>query len=382
MKVAILTTDSRDHFGDYDTAIPYFGTAPQALLAGLAGRDDLEAHIISCLHAPAPSPEKIAPNIYYHSEVVPKMGWLRSGYWGCRRAVNGILQKVRPDVVHGQGTERDCALSAAFCGLPNLVTVHGNMRRIARMNRVGLFTFLGIAAKLEGIALRNTQGVICITEHTRREVEGVARRNWIVPNAVDAAFFLVQNRPVSPAMIVCPATISSLKNQKTLIAAAETLAKEFPIRLIFSGLWDKSDYAREVETMIKERPWCEYRGFLKPPELRETLAGATALVLPSREENCPMVVLEAMASGVTVLASAVGGVPEIIDGKTGWMFNPESSGELANCLREALEKPELARAKAVAARERALERFHPSRVAAKHVEIYRELVALSRSNVS
>src|SRR6185436_9154325 len=106
IRVALLTTDSREHFRDYDCPTPYFGSAPEALLEGLAAIPEVEVHVISCLQRRIPSPEKLHPNIFYHGLYVPKLGWMRTAYQGCVRAVRQRLEQIRPDLVHGQGTER------------------------------------------------------------------------------------------------------------------------------------------------------------------------------------------------------------------------------------------------------------------------------------
>ncbi len=87
MKIALLTTDNREPHKQYQQGEPYFGTAPEALLQGFAALPDVEVHVISCLRQPVKSPAKIAPNIFFHSLVVPKIGWIRTGYQGCIRAV-------------------------------------------------------------------------------------------------------------------------------------------------------------------------------------------------------------------------------------------------------------------------------------------------------
>ena len=78
LRVAILTTDKRDHERDYADPIPCFGAAPEALLQGFAGLPEVEILVVSCVHRPIFSPAKIAPNIFYHSLVVPKLGWMRT----------------------------------------------------------------------------------------------------------------------------------------------------------------------------------------------------------------------------------------------------------------------------------------------------------------
>src|SRR5437867_2758233 len=132
MRIAILTTDNREHYKDYANPVPHFGTAPDALLQGFALLPDVEVHVVSCVRARLKSPEKLAPNIFFHSLYVPKLGWMRTLFWGCVQAVRRKFKEIRPDLVHGQGTERDCAISAIASGLPNVVTIHGNMVELAR----------------------------------------------------------------------------------------------------------------------------------------------------------------------------------------------------------------------------------------------------------
>jgi hypothetical protein len=72
------------------------------------------------------SAEKLADNLWYHPLHVPKIGWLRTGYQGCIRAVRKKLREIRPDIAHGSETERECAISAVFSGLLNAVTIQGN----------------------------------------------------------------------------------------------------------------------------------------------------------------------------------------------------------------------------------------------------------------
>jgi hypothetical protein len=189
VRIALLTTDSREHFKDYSNTNPCFGTAPTALLQGLAQFSEAEVHVISCVQQPVNAPEKIAPNIFFHSLRVPKLGWMRTGFQGCIRATRKKLKEIQPDIVHGQGTERDCALSAVFSGLPNVLTIHGNMRAVARIMQAKPFSYHWLAARLETFVLPRTDGVVCITNYTRRAVEPLAHRTWLLPNAVDQSFF-------------------------------------------------------------------------------------------------------------------------------------------------------------------------------------------------
>src|ERR1035437_6978406 len=325
MRVAILTTDLREAIPGCTDPQPRIGLAPEALLQGFALLPEVEVHVVSCLKEPLPSPEKIAPNIFYHGVTVPRIGWLRTGYQGCIRAARKKLKTIQPDIVHGQGTERDCAISAAFSGFPNVVTIHGNMRKIARSNHARPFSFLWLAGRLEGFTLPRTDGVVCITRYTQAVVAGLARRTWGLPNAGDASFFdgpAALTADAAP-IILCVGTVCPLKNQNTFIRVLDPLAQENKFKLIFLGQPDSGTYGREFLQLVRERPWCEHAGFVNREQLKSRLKTATFLALPTREDNCPMVVLEAMAAGVPVLASNVGGVPDLIeDGVTGLLCAP------------------------------------------------------------
>jgi len=212
MRIAILTTDSREHFGEYGNPRPYFGTAPQGLLAGFhkilkSGNSETlktEFRIQNpkskipgtgqkSTLSPAPSdpctPRKSwRRTIWSHSLHVPKWGWLRTGYLECILAVRKKLREIGPDIVHAQGTERDCAISAVFSPFPKVLTIHGNLRLIKKTVGFRPFSALWFQSFLEAFVVPKFNGIICITNYTKTAVEHEAKRTWVVPNAVDPSF--------------------------------------------------------------------------------------------------------------------------------------------------------------------------------------------------
>ena len=388
MKLAFLTTDNREPHRRYDLTSPYFGTAPESVLQGFAdlgtqvlesGNEPLEVHVLSCTKQPMVSPEKLAPNIWFHSLHVPKLGWLRTGYQGCVRAVRGVLKEIQPDIVHGQGTERDCSLSAIFSGFPNVITLHGNMRVIAKIFHARPFSYHWLAARLEDFTLPRSDGVVCITNYTRREVSAKARRTWVVPNAADRDFFKVSSAPIDPPLILCVGNVDERKNQNAFIDALQPLAATRPFRVLFlGGLNKERPYGVAFMQRIEANPWCEYAGFAGREKLREYFGQASLVALPSHEDNCPMVVLEAMAAGLPVLASNVGGVPELIEAeRTGLLCDPQHPESFRDGVARLLEGSGLAQRLAVAAKKEALQRFHPQVIAQRHLEIYQEVLKTS-----
>lgn len=373
MKVAILTTDSREHFKDYHTPEPYFGTAPQALLQGFAEISGVEVHVISCLKERVAPTARIASNIFYHGLHVPG-GWVRTLYSPAIKATRAKLEEVRPDIVHGQGTERECALAAVRSGFPNIITIHGLMSEVAKAMHAKLFSFHTLQARLEAWAIRRTVGVICLTNHAREKLRDRTPRTWVVPNAVDKSFFALNRTSAANRDIVCVGRIDRNKNQNFLIRALDSVAKDNGIRLIFLGGGEESDpYFQEFLALVKERPWCGFEGFQKGEALTQRLLGARLLVLASLEENCPMVILEAMAIGLPVAAAHSGGIPDLVqDGVTGLLFDPTNEQSAREVILKIVRNDAAAASMSSAGKQRALANHQPIRIAERHVQIYRE----------
>ena len=378
MRIALLTTDNRTMFKDFGTPAPYFGTAPEALMQGFALTPEAEVHVVSCVREKVSSPPKLAPNIFFHSLHVPKIGWMSTGYQGCIRATRQILKKIQPDIVHGQGTEMDCGICAVLSGFPNVLTIHGNMRLIAIVNQSRPFSFQWLAARLERLTLPRSAGVVCITHYTQQAVMDLARRTWVVPNAVDASFFEVNAQPAAgaPARILCVGLVCVRKNQNAFIRALDALAGKHKFELRFcGGAGESAPYDREFLSLVKARPWCVYAGSASRQDLKSLLRQATMLALPSLEDNCPMTVLEAMAAGVPVVAARVGGLPDLIEeGKTGFFCDPLDAANMAAAIEKVLVNPSAAVEVARRANQHAQERFHPRVIARRHIEIYREVL--------
>jgi glycosyltransferase involved in cell wall biosynthesis len=108
-------------------------------------------------------------------------------------------------------------------------------------------------------------------------------------------------------------------------------------------------------------------------DVAEQLAASDVFVLSSRSEGMPVSVLEAMAAGVAVIASAVGGVPELVtDGETGLLVPAGDRAALSAALRRLLTDDGLRRTMGAAGHARARELFDLPRFRAAHVQLYRD----------
>jgi glycosyltransferase involved in cell wall biosynthesis len=264
-------------------------------------------------------------------------------------------------------------------GFPNVLTIHGNHRLIAKVNKARPFSYVWLAAKLESVTIPRSNGIVCITHYTEDAVKDLAKCTWVVPNAVDASYFEVnaQPNPEKVPRILCVGHVTVRKNQNAFIRALDSLAPAGKFEVLFLGLADTGNsYTEEFLRLLRERSWCVYGGMADRAQLKTHLREASALALPSLEDNCPMVVLEAMAAGVPVIASKVGGLPDLIqEGKNGLFFDPLSAQSMAEGVKKIALENSLVRDMAQCAKEQAMKRFKPEVVAQRHVEIYREVLA-------
>ena len=376
MKIVQITTDNRNQFGDHALAKPFFGTAPTGLLDGFAGMPEVEVHVVSCASVQMKTPEKLADNIWFHQPFVSKIGWGRTLFQGCVRAVRELLEEIQPDIVHGQGTERDCALAAVFSGYPNVLTIHGNMRVHAKRPEQGGSYYYKIAAFLETFSLHRSDGVVAISRYTEELVKGLTPRTWLLPNAVDRRYFNIT--PVTPTVprILFVGSIDERKNPLGLIRACEPMLQAGECTLALAGQGSPSHpYAQEVLKLAASLPGIEMLGFIDRDELGIQFQNSSLVVLPTFEDNCPMVVLEAMAAGLPVAASRVGGVPDLVDHENdGLLFDPHDPSDVRTSLERLVREPTLRTNLAVRGRKKALEQFHPQVIANEHLKIYREVL--------
>jgi glycosyltransferase involved in cell wall biosynthesis len=380
MRIAVLTTDNREHYRTYECTEPSFGTAPEALLHGFVSIPEVEIHTISCLQEPVESPEKLAPNIWYHGLHVSKWGWMRTWYSGCIRAVRRKLAEIKPDIVHGQGTERDCAISAALSGWPNVITIHGNMAELARLYRARPLSFDWCAGQLENWTIPRSHGVLCNSKYTEALVRKRAKKTWPVANPVREIFF---GDAVPPAkknkrpLILNVGVISPRKRQLEILnSATQWHAQGLSFDLEFVGACDGSDdYQRAFLDAIRRAEaagYAKFSGLVFGETLVRKFDEADALLHFPSEEAFGLVVAEALARNLKIFGSRLGGIvdicegiddAELIDFEDWSRLGIEVAGWLTAGAPRAERASQIIR-----------QRYHPRKVAEQHIAIYREVL--------
>jgi glycosyltransferase involved in cell wall biosynthesis len=230
--------------------------------------------------------------------------------------------------------------------------------------------------------LRRAKVVISISKYDAEELSGLIRGTRVsIANPTAAEFFaLAPSAPTAPRLLFAGALIP-LKNPLGLVNAFALARNAVPdAHLALIGPQPDPAYAKIVRDRVKTLGLTDSVDIVASVDNKRMLheiATARAVVLFSRQENAPTIIAQAMAAGKPVVASHVGGVPEMVDdGETGFLVESEDEATLADRLARVLEDQHLCLRMGRAGHEIALTRFTPETVAEMTVQAYR--TALTR----
>lgn len=139
--------------------------------------------------------------------------------------------------------------------------------------------------------------------------------------------------------LICVARLVRLKGHTFLLDAAERLAADgVPFEIVLAG---DGPYRSQISKMIEERRLqgrVRMTGWLDTEQVRRAILESRAMVLPSLSEGLPVVLMESLALGRPAIATAISGIPELVEsGVNGWLVPVGSAEALAVAMRQALE---------------------------------------------
>lgn len=285
-----------------------------------------------------------------------------------RSAVREILLETPTDVIHGQSLIA-CALAATDDRrpIPKFVTVHGNVLQDVLAHERGPRVLLRrtLVRRLATQAVTRADTVISVHPDWRLNLPVEAQRFVHIPNIVDADFFDVVRRVEAPRVLYCGGT-RRVKGWDVLAAAWPSVASRHPeVQLELAG-WPRD---ASTEPFGSER--VETLETIDSQAVARAMSRASVLVIPSRFDLAPLVLAEAWAAGVPVVAAAVGGIPALADGAAR-LVPPESPLALAEAIGASLVEPEGAEVESGRARAQA---YKADVVAAAHIALYENALA-------
>ena len=288
-----------------------------------------------------------------------------------------LFRRERPDIVHANSSKAGILgrLAAAFARVPiRIFTVHG----------WAFAAHSGLASSLYRWADRLisplTSMTICVSEYSRTQgLEArtcAADRTVVIPNAVDLQPPSAGERNRKPPVLIAVGRLKAPKDFLTLVRGLALLRPGSAKTLIVGDGPDRADVEAEIRRLGIGN---EVELLGERRDVPELLADADVFVLSSSSEGMPVSVLEAMAVGLPVVGSQVGGVPElVVDGVNGLLVRPGDPSELARALDRLLFDAELRRRLGEAGRERAQGRFTLDSFRRAHVELYSRELAMRK----
>jgi starch synthase len=309
-------------------------------------------------------------------------------------AVDGV------DLVHSHTWYANHAghLAKILYDVPHVVTAHSlEPRRPWKAEQLG--GGYRLSSWVEKTAYESADAIIAVSEGMRADVLDCypsldPERVRVVRNGIDSSAYhpvtesdALRHYGVDPdrPIVVFVGRITRQKGVGHLIAAAHQIDPDAQL-VLCAGAPDTPEIAQETTEAVSElaaaRPGVYWiQKMLQPAEVRQFLSHATVFVCPSVYEPLGIVNLEAMACGTAVVASDVGGIPEVVaDGRTGLLVHYDEADTsafrvgLADAVNSLLADPYRAKLMGDAGRERAVTEFSWASVAEQTVAVYRSVM--------
>jgi sugar transferase (PEP-CTERM/EpsH1 system associated) len=311
----------------------------------------------------------------------------RVGVWGLRRALYRLCRQLKPAIVHSRNLSGlDALLPSILAGVPRRVhgehgwdisDLHGTQRRstlLRKLHSPMVDRYVVVSRHLETF-VRDRVGIRA--ERIRQIYNGVDTVRF-APR-IDGQASLLPERFRRPDCLVVGTVgrLQPIKDQATLLSAFaimirrnHALAERARLLIVGDGP-ARADLVNLCRSLRLEGS-VHFTGPLE--DVPVALRSMDLFVLPSLNEGISNTILEAMASGLPVLATAVGGNVELVeDSATGHLFEPGDAEALADLMTLTLVDRDRLEALGRAARARVLERFSLASMVERYADLYDSL---------
>jgi glycosyltransferase involved in cell wall biosynthesis len=285
-----------------------------------------------------------------------------------------LIRRLKPDVLHGHG-----AKAGAFVRLKprstdtiRVYTPHGGSLHYPLNTLKGAFY-----SRLERALMNSTDLFLFESAFARDTYQrtigiptGLVR---CVFNGVTADEFDAIVRAADATDIVYVGEFNHIKGADLLIDAVARLHSDGkPVTLTLAGDGEELEH---LKAQIQKLDLTEAVRFLGHVKARYGFSKGKLLVVPSRGDSMPYVVIEAAAAGIPMVAANVGGIPEIFGSHADALFAPNIVGALADAIETALEDPDTAQVRAKSLRERIFLHFSQKAMVDGVLAGYRDALA-------
>ena len=269
------------------------------------------------------------------------LGWLVRTVLLTAWALVRFPFRRRPDVVHVHSSFRFAfyraspyvLIAAYLWRRPVVLHVHGSSfdEFVA--------TDSWLVGALQSVVFDACDRIVVLSPYWREVLSMRADEDKLVvlPNAVDADEYDPQF-DADPPRIVFVSTLIERKGVPAFVEAVESLAasatEEFAVDVAGDG-----PLSDQVEALATRHEEVTYWGYVSEQRKRELLSEGSIYVLPTHAENLPIAMLEGMAGGNAVVATPVGGIPDVVGPENGYLVEPGNPDALADALSSLLSAP-------------------------------------------
>jgi glycogen(starch) synthase len=330
---------------------------------------------------------KVPDQIHYQGIPVYRFPFFSGGRQGSlgpllenRGRVARLKKEFAPDLIHVNSYGGSVLFHVNTAGLypsPALVTLHQALPD----EPIGRQSLLGDL--LRGAAWV-TACSTSVLAHAQKLLPEIASRSSVIHNAVEIPAEDPPAISFDPPRILCLGRMVPEKGFDLALAAFKVLSHRVPsARLLLAGDGGERDKLKRQAMELGLTQSVEFVGGVPPEKVADLIAEATLVLIPSRLEGFGLVALEAAVMARPVIATRVGGLPEVIvDKETGLLTETDSSDALAEAIELLVTQPEKAKAMGRAARERAQKTFSWDRHVAAYDALYRKLIMDARAPAS
>jgi len=352
------------------------------LVRGLAGREGLELHVVTCLPGVQSGSITTSSGTPLHVLQRHRLGratWHTRDVWGIARTIRSIS----PDVVHAQGLGIYAA-AAARGPWPHVITTHGIVFREAEFATGLAGRWRGFMdSRFERYCLPRAHAFISISPYVEQEmarIGGIRGTVYRIENPVDDAFFSVDRLSDGPTVLYAGRVIPRKGLLELLRAMAEVRPSVPQARLRVAGETESAPaYLEACRQFIAQQGLDDAVRFLGPltvAQMVEEYARCAVLALTSKQETAPVAVAEAMAAARPVVATRVCGVPYMVEeGRSGLLVEHGDTRALAQALTRVLTDEAQRARMGRRAREIAQARFRTDYIAAETHSVYQQILS-------
>ena len=292
-----------------------------------------------------------------------------------RQEIAGLKRAWAPQIIHINALGSSAIFNVSIAQTPDprlLVTLHTLHGQLENTRTAGSDTLLKKT-------LASADWVACVSEavlrDARRQVPEITTSSSVIYNGLDEPDIIRQPLPFAAPRLLCLGRLVAVKGFDLALKAFSKLIERFPrAHLVIAGDGPMRPALQEQASELGVENRVDFTGWIAPEKVLDLINTATMLVIPSHREGLPLVGIEAAQMGRPVVATQVGGLPElIVHGETGLLVEREDVEGLAQAIAFVLDHPQQASRMGEAARYRAREMFSLDRCIDAHDALYRKL---------